>query len=110
MKRYVAATWDVYGEYGGSFSRLEDAKKCAQFASTTPEYDYKAEVWKDGSCYIDYENGKLVRDEWSLPSLKKTGTKAKFNLDGKVIEKPIWLDPEGNKVIKHNGKIYRVNS
>lgn len=110
MKRYIAATWDVYGEYGGSFSRLEEAKKCAQFASTTSDYDYKAAIWKDGTCYIDYENGKLVRDGWTLPSLKKTNTKAKFNLDGKIVEKPIWLDTEGNKVIKHNGKIYRVNA
>ena len=106
MKRYIAATWDVYGEYGGSFSRLEDAKKCAQEASTTPEYDYKASVWKDGTCYIDYENGKLVRDGWTLPTFKKTGTKAKFNLDGKIVEKPIWMHPDGYEVIKHKGKIY----
>ncbi len=110
MKRYIAATWEVYGEYGDQFSRLEDAKKCAQYASTTSEYDYKASVWKDGTCYIDYENGKLVRDGWTLPSLKNTGKRAKFNLDGKIVEKLIWLTPEGNKVIKHNGKIYRVNA
>lgn len=110
MKRYIAATWEVYGEYGDHFSRLEDAKKCAQYASTTPEHDYKASVWKDGSCYIEYENGKLVRDGWTLPSLKNTGKRAKFNLDGKIVEKPIWMHPDGYEVIKHNGKIYRVNS
>lgn len=31
MKRYVAASWEVYDEYGGEFSRLDDAKKCAQY-------------------------------------------------------------------------------
>lgn len=110
MKRYIAATWEVYGEYGDHFSRLEDAKKCAQYASTTPEYDYKSSIWKDGSCYIEYENGKLVRDGWTLPSLKNTGKRAKFNLDGKIVEKPIWMHPDGYEVIRYNGKIYRVNS
>lgn len=120
MKRYVKSytdesgntvgKWQVFGELGGDFDRLEDAKKCAKAASTTPEYDYKASVFSnaDGMYYLDYEHGKLVRDGWSIP-LKKTGEKAKFKLDGKVVEKPIYLK-DGVKVIKHNNKIYKVNN
>lgn len=110
MKRYIKSTWEVYGEYGGTFSRLDDAKKCAQFASTTSEYDFRSSVWKDGSCYIDYENGKLVRDGWTLPSLKRTGKKAKFNINGKIVEHSIYLNSEGQEVIKHEGKVYRVST
>lgn len=110
MKRYIRAAWEVYGEYGGTFSRLEDAKKCAQSASTTPEYDFQASVWKDGTCYIDYENGRLSRDGWTLPSLKRTGKKAKFNIKGKIVEHSIYLNDKGEEVIKHEGKVYRISA
>lgn len=114
MKRIYAARkdkWGVHGEYGGTFTNLDDAKLCAREASKTPEYDYEASVYniQDGMYYIDYENGKLVRDGWSLP-LKKTGKSAKFNLDGKIIEKPMYTKPDGTVVIKHNNKLYTVSN
>lgn len=114
MKQYIRASqerWEVYGEYGGRFARLEDARVCAKEASMTPEYDYSASIWniKDALCYITYEHGKCVRDGWTLPTLKRTGEKAKFKFDGKIVEKTIYLK-DGKRVVKHNGKIYTVNS
>ena len=56
--------WHVYGEYGGEFTNLKDAKKCAKEASI---YEGKSEVWltEDGCHYIEYKNGKLIRDGWT---------------------------------------------
>ena len=109
MKRYIKSVWEVYGEYGGEFSRLEDDKRCAKEASTTEEYDYQSSVWKDGSCYIDYANGKLVEDRWTLPRMKKTGRLGKFKFGDRIVEKQIYLTPDGKEVIKHDNKIYTVN-
>lgn len=60
--------WAVYGEYGGYFTNLKDAKACAKECSTYPEYEYTAEVWllDDGCWYIEYKNGKLTRDGWTI--------------------------------------------
>ena len=60
--------WIVYGVYGDSFTNLKDAKRCAKEASTTPEHDYEADIWNldDGLCYIEYQNGKCVRDGWTV--------------------------------------------
>ena len=59
--------WHVYGEYGGAFTNLKAAKKCAKEASTLNE-DKHSEVWliEDGCHYIEYENGKLIRDGWTV--------------------------------------------
>ena len=110
MKRVMNPKWEVYGEYGGRFSNLDDARICAREASKTPEYNYEASIWniQDGMNYIDYKHGRCVRDGWTL-HVKKTGEKAKFNLDGKIIEKPIYIREDGVKVIKHNNKYYTVN-
>lgn len=40
MKRVMKDKWEVFGEYGGRFSNLDDARMCATFASKTPECDY----------------------------------------------------------------------
>lgn len=66
-KRVHKDKYAVYGEYGDTFSNMDDAKKCAKFASTTPEYNYSCCIWllSDGCNYIDYENGKMVRDGWT---------------------------------------------
>lgn len=55
----------VYGEYGGYFTNMREAKACAREAS---EIEGSAEVWliADGCCYIEYENGKLTRDGWTI--------------------------------------------
>ena len=57
--------YSVYGPYGGQFTNLREAKACAREAS---EIEGSAEVWliEDGCCYIEYENGKLVRDGWTI--------------------------------------------
>ena len=58
----------VYGEYGGRFSNIKDARECAKFASMTEEHDYRSSVTliADGCHYIDYENGKCTRDGWRV--------------------------------------------
>lgn len=65
--------WAVYGEYGGSFTNLKDAKACAKESSTTAENNYCAYVWliEDGCNYFKYENGKLTRDGWTRPRRTK---------------------------------------
>lgn len=102
--------WEVYGEYGDKFTNLEDAKMCAKLASKTPEHDYKASVWniEEYMSYIEYENGKCVRDGWTLCTTK-TGKKAKFNIGGKIVERSIYLTPDGSKVIKYNNEYHKVN-
>lgn len=58
--------WQVYGEHGGTFTNLKDAKKCAKEASTLEDRK-SSEIWliEDGCNYIEYHNGKLVRDGWT---------------------------------------------
>ena len=65
MKRTRKTKWAVYGEYGGYFTNLAEAKACAKEAS---EYDGNAKVWliEDGCWYIEYENGKCTRDGWTI--------------------------------------------
>lgn len=60
--------WVVYGEFGGEFTNLKEARDCAKFASTTEEYDFNAKIWliDDGCWYIEYENGKVSRDGWTI--------------------------------------------
>lgn len=59
--------WFVGGQYGGEFSNLKDAKKCAREASKTPEYNFKAKIMHrvNCHCYFEYENGKCILDEWT---------------------------------------------
>lgn len=58
--------YQVYGESGGTFSNLKEAKACAKAASMLTD-DKTSEVWliADGCHYIDYINGKCVRDGWA---------------------------------------------
>lgn len=60
--------WAVYGEYGGYFTNLKEARRCAKEASKTPEHDYEANITliEDGGIYIDYQNGKCTRDGWTI--------------------------------------------
>ncbi len=110
MKRMLNKKWAVYGEYGDRFSNLDDARQCAKLASTTPEYDYKATIWnlQDNMNYIDYEHGKCVRDDWTV-HLTRTGETGRFNLGGKVVEKPIYRTQDGHEVVKYNNQLYKVN-
>lgn len=59
--------WAVYGEYGGRFTNLKDAKACARQASRY-EADRESEVrLEDNGCYyFKYEDGKLVYDGWTI--------------------------------------------
>lgn len=55
--------YQVYGEYGGTFTKYADAIKCAKYASTTDEYDHEAKIWVDGLTWYDrFVDGKLVKD------------------------------------------------
>lgn len=63
--------WFVSGEYGGTFTNLKAAKACAKAASlyedTYPEpYTALVELLDDGCNYIEYHNGKCVRDGWTI--------------------------------------------
>lgn len=64
--------WEVYGEGGGQFNNLKDAKECAkQFSMEGSELDGYGEpgevsIWKDGTLYFTYKNGKVLFDGWSL--------------------------------------------
>lgn len=68
MTRNRKEKWAVYGEFGGQFTNLKDAKKCAKEASETKEHGYEAEVWllENGYHYIEYKNGKCIRDGWTI--------------------------------------------
>jgi len=67
--RNMKDKWQVYGEFGGSFTNLKHAKACAKEASN---YDNECGKYasvtniEDGLNYIDYENGKLTRDGWTI--------------------------------------------
>jgi len=56
--------WVVYGEYGGSFTNLDDACKCAKVASKE-EGESSVVLIQEGCSYIDYRNGKKVYDGWN---------------------------------------------
>jgi len=64
-ERYPHYRWKVFGEYGGSFTNLKDAKKCAQTASSYSNDEVSVYNTEDGSYYIDYKNGKCIRDGWT---------------------------------------------
>jgi hypothetical protein len=67
MTRTRKDKWVVYGEYGDTFTNLKDAKTCAKEASTL-EKDKTSEVWliEDGCNYVEYKDGKLIRDGWTI--------------------------------------------
>ena len=59
--------WHVYGEYGGHFTNLRDAKVCAkQYSIDCPDEEISIYNSDDGFYYIDYLNGKCVRDGWTI--------------------------------------------
>ena len=61
--------WCVYGAYGGYFTNLKDACKCAKEASMQEEHkDDIVAVWliEEESWYIGYENGKKIIDGWHV--------------------------------------------
>ena len=66
--------WIVYGEVNcgnGTYTNVNNAKWYAKQASKQNE-SKKASVWliEDNCCYIEYENGKLVRDGWTKKRVK----------------------------------------
>ena len=66
--------WIVYGEVNcgnGTYTNVNNAKWYAKEASKHNE-SKKASVWliEDNCCYIEYENGKLVRDSWTKKRVK----------------------------------------
>ena len=65
--------WEIYGEGGGQFTNLKDARDTAkEFSKQGNDYDgYTGEpgdvsIWKDGSLYFTYRKGKVVFDGWTL--------------------------------------------
>lgn len=63
--------WQVYGPYGGTYTNVNNAKWYAKQASKLND-DKKSGVWliEDGCSYIEYENGKLIRDGWTKKRVK----------------------------------------
>ena len=57
--------WIIYGEYGGEFETLKEAKKHAKEASKHTSEEVNVTLAKDGCHYFDYQDGKLTRDGWS---------------------------------------------
>ena len=57
--------WVVYGSFGGYFTNLKDACKCAKNASIEEVQAYVTLI-KDACNYIEYENGKKVFDGWTI--------------------------------------------
>ena len=65
MKRKRKVKWAVYGEFGGYFTNLKDAKECAkQYSISEPDEEISILLIKDGCYYIDYLNGKCIRNGW----------------------------------------------
>lgn len=67
MKRVRRDKWVVYGEYGGIFTNLKEAWKCAKEVSKLCP-DEEIDVWllDDGCSYLTYMNGKCIRDGWTI--------------------------------------------
>lgn len=65
MARQRKEKWEVYGQYGGRFTNLKDAHACAKEASIA-EPDEEVGIYniEEYICYIDYLNGKCIRDGW----------------------------------------------
>lgn len=68
--------WEIYGEGGGQFNNLKDAREQAkEFSKVGNDYEGytgkpgEVSIWKDGSIYFTYKNGKVFFDGWTL---KKT--------------------------------------
>lgn len=59
-----ANKWCVYGEYGGYFTNLKEAKKCAKEASIYTGGSSTVWLIENGCWYIEYTNGKLTYDGW----------------------------------------------
>ena len=64
-KRQRKDKWVVYGEYAWTFTNLKDAKRCAKEESINQGYA-DVTLIEDGCHYIDYENGKCIRDGWTI--------------------------------------------
>ena len=64
--------WEVYGEGGGQFNNLKDARQCAkEFSLEGNDLDGYGEpgevnIWKDGTLFMTYDKGKLVYDGWTI--------------------------------------------
>lgn len=67
MKRKRRDKWAVYGEYGGYFTNLGDACACAkEYSLICPDEEISVWLLDDGCSYIDYLNGKCIRDGWTV--------------------------------------------
>ena len=69
MGREHKDKWIVYGEYGGSFTNLKEAKQCAkEYSIEVPDEEINVVLIEDGCYYLDYLNGKCIRDGWTKKS------------------------------------------
>lgn len=63
--------WVVYGEYGGSFTNLQEAKQCAkEYSTESPNEEINIVLIENGCYYFDYLNGKCIRDGWTIKRRK----------------------------------------
>lgn len=63
--------WEVPGQFGGTYTNVNNAKWYAKEASKL-NADKKSAVYmiEDGLCYIEYEDGKCVKDIWTKKRVK----------------------------------------
>lgn len=64
--------WEVSGQFCGTYTNVNNAKWYAKQASKLNDAK-KSGVYMidDGLCYIEYENGKCVKDIWTKKRVKK---------------------------------------
>lgn len=65
MERERKEKWAIYGENGGYFTNLKDAKAHAKQTSIdNKDEEISILLMADGCYYIDYMNGKCTRNGW----------------------------------------------
>lgn len=57
--------WGMYGEYGGTYTSLKEARRVAKEASLLTSEEVNIYYIPTATYYIDYVNGKCTRDGWT---------------------------------------------
>lgn len=63
--------WHIYYPDGGDFTNLKEARVCAkELSEDHPDEEISIYNSDDGTYYIDYLNGKCIRDGWTIKKNK----------------------------------------